>query len=393
MVRAKLIIVLIRHPRRPVKTVKKRRISAAALAALAAAAAMSAAAWGNGGPPSSSASSRVSHPAEEEAASAEPAPRPRGRLIIHGAGDVALDPGYVYTLAVHGYDYPWEGLEGLFQADDLTVINLECAVSDLGRPAPKRFNFRCDPAALPAARAAGIEAANLANNHSLDYGREAMLDSIANLRRAGIHPVGAGADYRAAYAPAVIEIKGWTVAVLGFGGVLNSRSWLAAENRSGIASGTDLPDMTAAVERAAEAAYLVVVTIHWGRERDAAPRPGDVERAEAMIAAGADMIFGHHQHRLQPLGWIDGKPVAWGLGNFVWPRLSPQSAAAARVVVHPDGAIGACLVPMEIIKSGRPSFTGPLPGRCDLQYGGPPRPDEPPPQPPPRWPTPWGGAW
>lgn len=387
--------MLIRHPRRSGKTARKRRISVAPPAALAAVFAISAAAWGGGAAPlSSSAPIPVSHPADEEPV-AYPGPRFKGRLIIHGTGDVALDPDYLYTLAVHGYDYPWEGLNGLFRADDLTVVNLECAVSRLGRPAPKRFNFRCDPEALPAARAAGVEVANLANNHSLDFGREAMLDSVANLRRAGIHPVGAGADYRAAYAPAVLEIKGWRVAVLGFGGVLNSRSWLAAEDRPGIASGDDLADMTAAVERAAGLADLVVVTIHWGWERDTSPRADDAARAEAMVAAGADIIFGHHQHRLQPLGWIDGKPVAWGLGNFVWPRLSPASAAtaAARVVVHPDGTIGACLVPMEIVRSGQPSFTGPTPGRCGLLYDGLPKAPGEPPRPPPRWPTPWGGAW
>ena len=70
------------------------------------------------------------------------------------------------------------------------------------------------------------------------------------------------------------------------------------------------------------------------------------------------------------------------------PRKRRISTAAARVVVRPEGAIGACLAPMEIVRSGRPSFIGPLPGRCGLLYGGLPRTDEPPPRP-----TSWGGAW
>ncbi len=299
-------------------------------------------------------------------------PDPKQRIVIHGTGDVALDPGYVVTLRTEGYDYAWSGLEGLFVNDDLTVINMECAVSELGAPIPKAFNFRCDPEALPAARAAGVDVANLANNHGLDYGREALLDSIVNLAAADILPVGAGADYDEAYTPAIVEVKGWTIAVLGFGGVLNTRSWLATDDRPGIASGDDTEDMVAAVERAAAIADLVVVTVHWGRELDRTPRADDIERAEAMVAAGADIIFGHHQHRLNPLGWVDGKPVAWGLGNFVWPRLSVPSAttAVARVIVEPDGTMGACLIPVEIVRSGHPSFSGEPPGYCVPLYDG-----------------------
>ena len=122
----------------------------------------------------------------------------------------------------------------------------------------------------------------------------------------------------------------------------------------------------------AEIADLVIVTVHWGFELDTSPRADDIGRAEAMVEAGADIIFGHHQHRLSPLGWVDEAPVAWGLGNFVWPRLSVASAttAVARVIVHPDGTIGACLIPVEIVRSGHPSLLGHRPGYCVPLYGG-----------------------
>ncbi len=319
----------------------------------------------------------VSYPPPAATGSSRPE---RGTLIIHGIGDVALDPVYVPTFSSEGYEYAWQGLGGIFQRDDLTVINMECAVSDLGQPVPKAFNFRCDTDALPSARQAGVDVANLANNHSLDFGREAMLDSIVNLREAGIDPVGAGVDYDQAYTPALLEIKGWKIAVLGFGGVLPSRSWLATDSRSGIASGDDRADMVAAVERAAEVADLVIVTIHWGKELDTQPRPDDIGHARAMVAAGADIIFGHHQHRVGPLGSINGKPVAWGLGHIIWRRINPVSAqtTVARVLVHPDGTMGACLMPAEIIRHGHPVFVGSNPGHCRLLYDGKPRTPEPP---------------
>jgi poly-gamma-glutamate synthesis protein (capsule biosynthesis protein) len=82
-----------------------------------------------------------------------------------------------------------------------------------------------------------------------------------------------------------------------------------------------------------------------------------------MIGAGADMIFGHHPHRLGELEFIDGKPVFWTLGNFIWPRLSDAGAttAVARVVISPDGEIDACLIPAFIETSGQPVLQGPAP--------------------------------
>lgn len=276
--------------------------------------------------------------------------------MISATGDVNLDPGYIPELAVEGYEYPWTGLQGVFATDDLTIVNLECAVSDLGDPEPKAFVFRCDPEALPPMRTAGVEVANLANNHSNDYGTEALLDSVARLDGAGIAPVGAGANSAEAHEPAIFEINGWTVAVLGFGGVVPTEAWLATEDRPGIADGDTVETMVAAVRAADEVADLVLVTIHWGTELDTEPRPDDRERAEAMIAAGADAIFGHHTHRLQPLEMLSGVPVAWGLGNFVWPTLSDagRRTAVAQVVIEPDGFVAACLLPAYIEKPGHP---------------------------------------
>ncbi|MGQ0575477.1 MAG: CapA family protein [Pseudonocardia sp.] len=292
---------------------------------------------------------------------AEPGTQPvRGRLVLHGTGDVNLDPAYIPALRGR-HDHAWSGLDGLFAADDLTIVNLECPVSALGEIDPKEFNFRCDPAALPAAKAAGVDVANLANNHVRDYGQAAMLDSVFQLDSAGIAPVGVGADERAANTPAVLERRGWTVAVLGFGGVVPAADWLATPSRAGMASGDDTERMVEAVRAADVVADLVFVTIHWGKELDTRPQPDDVLRARAMIDAGADGIFGHHQHRLGPLETYRDRPIAWGLGNFVWPKLAPDSArtAVAQFVVEPDGAVRGCLLPATITSPGRPELTGP----------------------------------
>lgn len=284
---------------------------------------------------------------------------PKGTLVIHGTGDVNLDPGYIPALATNGWDHAWTGLEGLFLEDDLTVINLECAPSDLGSPEPKEFVFRCPPESLSSLIPNGIEVANLGNNHSGDYGKEALIDGRAQLIGAGVAPVGAGQDLAEAGEPAVFEVEGWRIAVVGFGGVSPGEHWYAAEDRPGMRSGDHIDQMVEAVAAADEIADLVVVSIHWGVELDTTPRDEDVERARAMIDAGADVIFGHHPHRMQPHEIIDGAAVFWSLGNFVWPSFSVagSTTGVARVVVSPDGDIEACLIPAYIQTHGHPVLT------------------------------------
>ena len=284
----------------------------------------------------------------------------RGWLVIQGTGDVAVDPDYIPTLAEEGWDHAWSGLDGLFLQDDLTVINLECTPSDIGTPLDKAFVFRCPTETLPSIKANGIEVANLGNNHSGDFGKEALVDGRDNLMKAGIGAVGAGRNLEEAGAPALFDLNGWKVAVVGFGGVAPNDGWYATSDSPGMRSGDDTPSMVEAIVAAGEVADLVVVTVHWGFELDTSPRQDDIERAHAMIDAGADIIFGHHPHRMQPLEVVNGAAVFWSLGNFVWPHNSVASAttAVARVVVSPEAAIDACLIPAYIETHGHPVLTG-----------------------------------
>jgi hypothetical protein len=284
---------------------------------------------------------------------------PKGWVVIQGTGDVNLDPTYIPALVSQGYEWAWSGLDGFFLDDDLTLVNLECSPSALGTAEDKEFVFQC-PEGFPEMEAAGVDVANLGNNHSQDYGKEALLDGIQNLSAAGVVPVGAGRTAAVAAIPALFNINGWRVAVVGFGGIRPHDGWIATVDRAGMADGDTIESMVATVEAAASVADFVVVSIHWGVELDTAARGEDVERAEAMIAAGADAIFGHHPHRLQPFESVLDRPVFWSLGNFVWPEMSPASATTgvARVVISPDGEIAGCLIPVLIESSGHPVLTG-----------------------------------
>lgn len=288
-----------------------------------------------------------------------PAPivAPLERLVVSGVGDVNLDPTFVRSFPSTGYEDAWTGLYGAFLRDDVTIINLECSPSDLGTPWVKAWNFRCDVDALPSMAAAGVDVANLANNHGMDYGFDAMLDGKQNLLDTGILPVGTGANIDEAYTPVIVERKGWTIAVIGSGGVNpESGSWLAGEDTPGMTRGDDTDSISAAITRAKENVDLVFVTAHWGEQGTTKPRPFERGQAEAWIDAGADGVFGHHQHMLQPLEWYKERPIAWGLGNFVWQAYPAASkrTAIAQFVFEPDGRIGACLVPVVIERTGHP---------------------------------------
>ena len=295
----------------------------------------------------------------------EAAPPERSQLVVHHVGDVSLDPDYLPTLATLGYDAVWDGIRDTFAQADLVIANLECAPTRGGVPQPKQFVFRCELDALPAMRDAGVDVVSLANNHSGDYGVPAMVEGVGNVEAAGIVAVGVGANETEAYTPRIVEVAGWRVAILGFGGVVPEPNWTARGDLPGQATGYDPVRMAEAVAAARADADLVIATVHWGQEGALEPRPEDVVKAEAMIAAGADVVFGHHAHRLQPLEEVDGAPVFWNLGNFVWPRLSQAGAttAVAEWIIDPDGTVTACLLPAEIDDRGVPAPTG-APREC-----------------------------
>jgi len=173
--------------------------------------------------------------------------------------------------------------------------------------------------------------------------------------------VGAGKDATEANQPAILHVKGWTVAVVGLDEVVNpDPAEVATATKPGTADGHDFHAMLAAVRAAKRQADLVVVIIHWGVELDTQPEAYQVDQGHQLINAGADVIFGGHSHRLQPLSFYRGKPIFWSLGNFVWPNFSVagSTTGVAEVTVTPSGAIKAHLIPAYIQDAGHPVLGG-----------------------------------
>lgn len=244
----------------------------------------------------------------------EPPPAEPVRLAF--AGDVHGEGGVGAALARGGN--PFAAIAPVLADADLTVVNLETAAAESGSPEDKSFTFNADPALLGSLSASGVDVISLANNHALDYGADALVETIQRAEAAGLQVVGAGVDAEAAFAPALFDIRGVRVAVVGMSRVLPTVDWFAGGGRPGIASAYDEAAAVAAVIRAAEVADRVVVAIHWGQELAACPDEVQLRLADALAAAGADVIAGHHPHVLQGIELRDQALVAYSLGNFAF---------------------------------------------------------------------------
>ena len=193
---------------------------------------------------------------------------------------------------------------------DLLVLNLECCISDRGEPWPdpgKPFFFRAPPAATEVLTRLGVNCVTLANNHVLDYGAEALLDTLAHLRGAGIGYVGAGVDVAAARAPVTLQANGFRLAILGCAD--HPRDYAADPATPGIAYGLDwIGRAIADVE-----ADAVVVTPHWGPNMTSEPLPRIRRAAARLRAAGATLVAGQSAHVFH--GVEDG--ILYDLGDFL----------------------------------------------------------------------------
>ncbi|WP_328889297.1 CapA family protein [Streptomyces sp. NBC_00316] len=241
-------------------------------------------------------------------------------LTVALAGDTMLGRGVAEALRrspAPGTLFSSGVREALTEAD-LFVLNLECCVSDRGHRWPdprKAFFFRAPPAAARVLAELEVDCVTLANNHALDYGFDAMADTLTLLAGAGVRAVGAGADVRAAREFAVLEAGGVRLAVVGV--TDHPEEYAAGADRPG-AAWADLPSgvpgwLTELVARAAAAADVVLVTPHWGPNMTSRPPHHVAAAAPELLAAGATLVAGHSAHVFHGIA----DRILYDLGDFV----------------------------------------------------------------------------
>jgi poly-gamma-glutamate capsule biosynthesis protein CapA/YwtB (metallophosphatase superfamily) len=199
------------------------------------------------------------------------------------------------------------------RAADLCVANLECCIARGGRPAPGRvFHFRAPSAATEALAHLGVDCVSLANNHALDFGPEALLETFEHLRAAGIAWVGAGPDVASARAPAALEAGGERLVLVAVSD--HPAEYAAGQDRPGVAFADLWHDEPPGwLREAAGGPGPVLVAPHWGPNMTSAPVPHVRRAAAALVEAGANLVAGHSAHVFHGVG---GR-VLYDLGDFI----------------------------------------------------------------------------
>jgi poly-gamma-glutamate synthesis protein (capsule biosynthesis protein) len=228
----------------------------------------------------------------------------------------------------------------LMRTADLCLLNLECCISERGEPVAKTFTFRAPPQAVETLVYLGVDCVMLANNHALDYGIEALLDTFAHLRAAGIRWAGAGENTEQARAPVVLD----GLSIVAF-----------SDHEAAFAAGCDRPGIAYADIRRGlpdwllESAPGALVCPHWGPNMTSEPLPHVRAAGRSLCEAGASLVAGTSAHVFHG---VDGN-VLYDLGDFiddyaVNPELRNDHGLLFLVDLEPDGPCRIEAVPLRL---------------------------------------------
>jgi hypothetical protein len=240
------------------------------------------------------------------------APHHSGNVDILVGGDVML--GRTVGTAIAGGADPLDGVRPVLARAAAKVVNLECVLSDKGTAdTANRYSLRAPLDAIRVLGAARISAVSLANNHANDFGREALLDSIARLQAGDITAVGAGETIERAYAPHFFTTRDGTK-----GAVIALDDVDQAPRNNLIARTQDRERVAAAIAEARGGASYVLAFVHWGNENTDKVSDRQRELARWLIDHGVDAVVGSHPHCIQLPDAYHGRPIIYSLGNLVF---------------------------------------------------------------------------
>ncbi len=262
--------------------------------------------------------------------------RPTERIRLSFVGDCTLGSeeqyqqhprNFVSMIAQLGMEHPFLSVRSVFWSDDLTLANLEGVFTDRTRASDKSFVFRAPAEYARILPLGGVEAVNLANNHTLDYGASGLADTKQALSLSGVLYSGGG-DL------AVYEVKGVRIGMTGY-------SYPHTETAEALAR--DIPRLREM------GCQIVIVSMHAGREESEAVTREQARVSRAAIDLGADAVVGHHPHVLQGIEIYQGKPILYSLGNFSFGgNANPDDwdtvLAQLEFDVHADGTVSPALL-------------------------------------------------
>lgn len=226
------------------------------------------------------------------------------QLTVSLMGDCTLgtDEAFNYDTSLNAYfatqgaDYFFQNVRPILEADDLSIVNMEGPLTESTERNWEKFAFKGSPDFVNILSGSSVEAANIANNHSHDYGDQSFEDTKATLKEAGITPFGYDDT-------AVVTVKGVKVGLVGI-----------YELNDHLERKQQLKDNIAQVRR--DGADLIIVVFHWGNERETVPDSNQMTLGHLAVDYGADLVVGHHPHVLQGIEEYRGRYIVYSLANF-----------------------------------------------------------------------------
>ena len=241
-------------------------------------------------------------------------------------GDIIFGKGVSQIARARGLGYLFEPIAPLLREADWTVLNMEGCISTRGAPMPKEYTFRAPPDLAAHLRLAGVSMVSLGNNHSMDYGATALLDTMDYLWEAGVWWAGAGANRASAAQAVSVDFGGLRVAFVCFTAVV-PRGFPAGARTPGVAT---LDAVLPTLREARANADALVVIPHWGDEGTTRPNAKQRRIARQLADAGATLIVGHHPHVAQGYARVGAAHVFYSVGNFIH---TPRSKLARQAVL------------------------------------------------------------
>lgn len=282
-----------------------------------------------------------------------------GVVRLMAVGDLEMAFGVGRRIVNIGPEVPFADVVQFFDMADIVIANLECSLSRNGQPWPnKMLHFGAPAKATEALAVGGIDVVSVANNHSLDFGPQAFRDTLRLLDAAGVDHFGGGANSAEARAPLILERNGLRIAllsyVIAFWGPYHftTRSWEAKPDKTGIAIAR-ADDIAADVTAARDLADVVVVSVHADGEYRRLPKRSQRRMADAAVGAGAALVIEHGPHVLQGYRRGEKSPIAYSLGNFVFPGYDGDArySAILDVSLSAQGVEAFSWIPVMLVKA------------------------------------------
>ena len=275
-------------------------------------------------------------------------------ITISGAGDVTLgyrfDEMFRFISRQGGEEaahyFPFKNVSNIFKNSDISIVNLEGALTFSNKLRPKKFNFKGNPKFARCLVEGSIDIVNLANNHIMDFYEEGALDTISALDEHKILYTGGGKNLDDAVTPRFIERNGIKVGFLGY--AIVGADYPARDNSAGTNKYT-LQKSKKELSEAKGESDILVISCHWGIERAPFPTPQQKTIARGFIDSGADIVFAHHPHVIQGIEKYQQGIIFYSLGNFIFGGNtfpSDRDSFVAQVACNKQGIMSFSYIPV-----------------------------------------------